>query len=128
MKVTAVCLTVGLLLLSGFDLVSGRTDAQQGTESRRVVSRKGAPLLWLRHSGDKDVVIEKDATPPMVFEAPHGMSQLEWLGSTADQVLIIHVARITPHLTKTEDWITSEVAGSVLEVVSPDYSSRRVIA
>lgn len=121
MKEIVALIVAAVLLPMAPVLATGHATDQQPSESRRVSSRKGTPILQSRLEGERELIVEKDASPPLEVEPPPGMSPLEWYTSVSDVVLIANVVGIEPSLTKDADWITSAVSARVTQVLkSPE--------
>lgn len=109
-------MTIGLVLAAD-PLSSTPTDAPT------VHSRKGVPLANLGRGDEKEVIVEKDASPPLFVDAPAGTGELEWLTSVSEAVLKIRIERIESSLTEDNDWIISTVTAVVVDVLTTSPSS-----
>jgi hypothetical protein len=96
----------------------GATDGRsQGEAVAAVQSRKGVPLQALGQGTERELVVEKDVSPPLSVLPPAGMSELEWLTSISDVALMVRVQAIASDRTDDQDWITSQVSAVVLDVL-----------
>ena len=98
--------------------VPGPTDGHaQAAKAGLVQSRKGVPLQALGQGAERELVVEKDVSPPLAVLPPAGTPELTWLTSISDAVLQVRVQAIEPKLTDEHDWITSQVSAIVLDVL-----------
>jgi hypothetical protein len=116
MKGTLAFVGVALLTMSSVEGEVPRAGSQS-SEIRRVMSQRGTPLHQFPKTGERELVVEKDQSPPMVVGAGPGASELEWYASLAEVVLLVRVTRVDSSLSQGADWISSVVSADVLEVL-----------
>jgi len=114
MKVASVASVVLVLLAGGFLFVRAQS-APSGTT--HAISKVGVPITQLAKGGERELIVQKDATAPLQVEPPPGMTVLEWRTAHADYAMVVHVDTITPSLTPKADWIVSTVSAHVKQVL-----------
>jgi hypothetical protein len=106
-----------LIVWSAFLLAGGPTAPSNAQSENALQHRKGTPLSQLVKGRPREVVIEKDQSPPLYIEPPRGTAQLEWITSLAPFVLIVHVDTLDAALTPEEDWVTTAVTARIEQVL-----------
>jgi ABC-type transporter Mla subunit MlaD len=103
------CLSV---LLIGALVPLAMAVSAQTADVRRVVSNGRAITEQLR-PGDRQVVLEINAYPPLLAKADAGQSQLDVLTQPSETVLVAVVEVKRPQLTERQNWIKSLVEARV---------------
>lgn len=117
MKTATAAIALGAVAVCMLGM-PGATDGHgQAEKAGAVQSRKGVPLQALGQGTERELVVEKDVSPPLSVLPPPGTSQLAWLTSISDTALLVRVQAIEPTVTSDQDWITSRVSAVVLDVL-----------
>ena len=98
--------------------------AQTNTPDSQVrrVKASNTPIIALIEPGEDALVIESREPGPLEVMPPDGTSKVEWMFHRSPAIFVLVVDDVRPQLTPDEDWITSQAAGSVLEVIkAPDW-------
>jgi hypothetical protein len=98
-------------------MIGGTDGHAQVEKAAAVQSRTGVPLQALGQGNERELVVEKDVSPPLSVLPPAGTSELAWMTSISDVVLLVRVQTIEPKVTNEQDWITSQVSALVLDVL-----------
>ena len=72
----AIAPLAAVLALAG---TQPKTAEQAGVVT--VLSRKGVPISQLGTRDEKEIVVVKDQSPPLVVGAPRGVGELEWMSA-----------------------------------------------
>jgi hypothetical protein len=99
----------------------GAAQTQAAPAQVRHVTATDKRIRALTKPGEAALVIESRRSRPLEVRAPEGTSTVDWMFRVSDVVLLIVADDVRSQLTRNEDWITSTVEASILEVLkTPD--------
>ena len=102
---------------------SAPNDALQGNQLIRTVPyERGQPIRNKVKKGDLEVTVERLWTSPDL-NIPNGVDLIEWKTTLYPVVLVARVVKITGSESSTQDWVTSLVEASVLDVLKNSTAS-----
>lgn len=108
--------TVSRRVLCGGMFVAMLASTVAAQEPRRVRT-SGAPLVELVKPNESTLIVESRRSPPLEVLPPAGTSALDWMFQISEVVLVVSVDDTRSQITASEDWITSTVQASVIEVL-----------
>jgi hypothetical protein len=94
-------------------------------ERTRTAQATMQPLSKQIRPDDQRLVLEINASPPLLVRAPEG-ERVEFLTDRSDVVLVIRVVSTRPQVTERENWIETVAVAAVEETLKP--SNRLVMS
>jgi hypothetical protein len=105
------------LLLATIFIGSGLQAESQFTTHVRHILVSDQRIADVILPGEAELVVESRRSRPLEVAPPAGVSAIDWLVRGSDLAFIMFVNDVNSRLTDNQTWITSQVSGSVLEVV-----------
>jgi hypothetical protein len=93
----------------------------QTAHERRVQRTPGIRIADLVTSRDETVVLEDAAAPPLEVLPPVNVSLIDWKSRLATAIVLAEIESVDASLTSSQDWIVSNVTGSIIEVLKKPH-------
>jgi len=88
----------------------------QTAQIRKTRASRGHQLADLIRPGEPALIVESGQDRPLEVLPGPEMSTMQWFSKIAHAIVVADVLAVDPKLTESEDWITSRVTASVIEV------------
>lgn len=104
---------MGTVLLTADIAISAQVSSSIG---RHVQFRPRVALEQIVRPGEKMLIVDSTASPPLEVLGRPGATTAEWKTEHADVVVVVDVLSIEGRLAAAKDWVTSHVTASVLDI------------
>jgi hypothetical protein len=98
-----------------------------GSPVRRVRERPGTPIASIVRAGEEGLVIESVQDPPDEVQLGAGVPRTEFMTKRSRAILVVDVVSIDGQVTARQDWISSHVTASLVDIMkAPNEWSRKI--
>jgi hypothetical protein len=98
-------------------IANGSDALGQTAQERRVQRTPGSRIADLVTSQDQTIVLEDTAAPPLEVLPSINVSLIDWKSQVATAIVLAEIQSVDASMTSSQDWIVSNVTGSVIEVL-----------
>jgi len=84
---------------------------------RKVQRSPGKPVSELVQPHEDTILLMDTTSRPLEVLSPANVSIIDWKSQGADAIMVAEVHSVDAKLSQSQDWITSTITGSIVEVL-----------